>query len=280
MKQRVEEFEKKHDYLVCVDSDGCAMDTMDIKHFHCFGPRAVDVFGIDSVKDEFLEIWNEINLFSMTRGINRFKGLALSFEIANEKGLDVPQLTHVKKWTEESDELSKPSLQREIEKTGEEELKLALLWSDRVNECIEGLSGEDHPFDGVKEGLAELSKIADIAIVSSANGEAVYNEWTKHDLAPYVEVMLGQEAGSKAFCISQLKKHYDSENQVVMVGDAPGDLDAAQQNGVHYYPIVVGKEAESWERLKTEAKDKLVSNDFDEAYQEQLIKEFKEALSK
>ena len=280
MKQRVEEFVKKHDYLVCVDSDGCAMDTMDIKHFHCFGPRAVDVFGIGTVRDEFLEIWNEINLFSMTRGINRFKGLALSFEIANEKGLDVPLLNRVKQWTEESDELSKPSLVREIEKSDDEELKLALEWSDRVNECIEGLTGEDHPFEGVKEGLEALSKVADIAIVSSANGEAVYNEWTNHGLAPYVEVLLGQEAGSKAYCISQLKKLYDSENQIVMVGDAPGDLDAAQQNGVHYYPIIVGKEAESWERLKTEAKEKLLSDQFDKDYQDKLIEEFKAALSK
>ena len=31
-------FEKKRDYLICVDSDGCAMDTMNCKHIHCFGP--------------------------------------------------------------------------------------------------------------------------------------------------------------------------------------------------------------------------------------------------
>ena len=32
------EFTRKHDYLICVDSDGCAMDTMDSKHMLCFGP--------------------------------------------------------------------------------------------------------------------------------------------------------------------------------------------------------------------------------------------------
>ena len=32
------DFQRRHDYLVCVDSDGCAMDTMDCKHIHCFGP--------------------------------------------------------------------------------------------------------------------------------------------------------------------------------------------------------------------------------------------------
>jgi hypothetical protein len=34
-------FERKHDFLVCVDSDGCVMDTMNCKHFHCFGPCMV-----------------------------------------------------------------------------------------------------------------------------------------------------------------------------------------------------------------------------------------------
>lgn len=32
----LKDFAKRKDYLVCVDSDGCAMDTMDIKHFKCF----------------------------------------------------------------------------------------------------------------------------------------------------------------------------------------------------------------------------------------------------
>ena len=68
-------FEKKHDYLVCVDSDGCVMDTMNCKHFHCFGPCMVDEWELDAWREEILDRWNVINLFSMTRGINRFKGL-------------------------------------------------------------------------------------------------------------------------------------------------------------------------------------------------------------
>lgn len=43
----LQEFEKKHDYLICVDSDGCAMDTMDIKHFRCFGPCMVEEWGLE-----------------------------------------------------------------------------------------------------------------------------------------------------------------------------------------------------------------------------------------
>ena len=35
----LDEFVKKKRYLICVDSDGCAMDTMDVKHIRCFGER-------------------------------------------------------------------------------------------------------------------------------------------------------------------------------------------------------------------------------------------------
>ena len=34
---KLSEYKKKKDFLICVDSDGCAMDTMDVKHFLCFG---------------------------------------------------------------------------------------------------------------------------------------------------------------------------------------------------------------------------------------------------
>ena len=57
-------FVKKHDYLVCVDSDGCVMDTMNCKHFHCFGPCMVTEWGLEAWKDEILDRWNVINLFS------------------------------------------------------------------------------------------------------------------------------------------------------------------------------------------------------------------------
>lgn len=49
-------FERKHDYLVCVDSDGCVMDTMNCKHFHCFGPCMVTEWGLEEWKDEILNI--------------------------------------------------------------------------------------------------------------------------------------------------------------------------------------------------------------------------------
>ncbi len=153
-------------------------------------------------------------------------------------------------------------------------LKKALQWSIEVNKAITELEGEDRPFPGCKKGLATVEEVADVAIVSSANGSAVLDEWTRHELAPHVQVMLGQEAGTKAYCIEQLKKFGFDNDHVLMVGDAPGDLEAAQVNGVLYYPILVGKEEFSWERLANEALEKFTNGTFKGEYQEQLIEEF------
>ena len=72
------EFTPRHDFLICVDSDGCAVDTMDVKHKRCFGPCMVAEWGLQQWETPILERWNEINLYTMTRGINRFKGLAMA----------------------------------------------------------------------------------------------------------------------------------------------------------------------------------------------------------
>jgi len=61
--------------------------------------------------------------------------------------------------------------------------------------------------------LIAAKQAADVAIVSSANSEAVLDEWTRYGLAPYVDIMLGQEAGTKAYAIKQLKDFgYDGEH--------------------------------------------------------------------
>ena len=119
MKDRIEDFQKTKDFLICVDSDGCAMDTMDVKHKEAFGPEAVKTWGLHSIQDRFLEVWNDINLYTKTRGINRFKGVVTTFEALEKEGIDMPDISSFKKWTETTNELSAPSLEREIEKTND-----------------------------------------------------------------------------------------------------------------------------------------------------------------
>ena len=81
------DFQKKSDCIVCIDSDGCAMDTMEVKHRTCFGPQWIKTFGLTEHEAECMELWLSINLYSITRGINRFKGLALALAEVEKRGL-------------------------------------------------------------------------------------------------------------------------------------------------------------------------------------------------
>ena len=252
------DYTKHHDYLVCVDSDGCAMDTMDCKHIHCFGPCMVAEWQLEQWKEPILARWNDINLYSMTRGINRFKGLNIMLTEVNEKYTPVESLQDLTAWVNSGAAPSNDAIQKAIDETGSPILKKALSWSKAVNAAIVALPEElKKPFDGAKEGLAAASAFADVAIVSSANRDAVVEEWTKFQLMDHVDIMLAKDMGSKAHCISEMLKFGYDPDKVLMVGDAPGDQDAALQNGVHYYPILVRHEAESWIELQEIGLDKL-----------------------
>ena len=143
-------FEKKHDYLVCVDSDGCVMDTMNCKHFHCFGPCMVEEWKLAEWREEILHRWNEINLYQMTRGINRFAGLAQALTEINEKYTPINGVEAFCAWAEKSPELSNNALKRKIELGGESAIfKKALAWSLAVNKAINELPEEEKlPFEG------------------------------------------------------------------------------------------------------------------------------------
>ena len=255
-------------FVVCIDSDGCAMDTMDIKHIRFFGPLAAKFFKIQN-QEVYLKEWNRVNLFSETRGINRFKGLLLSLEFAKEHSEAIEDFTVFANWCNHTTSLSNQSLEEEITKHNDPVLVKALEWSKAVNHGIETeLVGEDKPFEGVKSALEEISKVAQIAIVSSANSEAVNSEWKRHELMPFVSEFFGQERGSKAAAIKEIKSLGFEKEKILMVGDAPGDLDAAKVNEVHFYPILFGKEKESWETLVTKILPEFIDGHYnDEEYQ-------------
>jgi len=262
-------FVKKHDYLVCVDSDGCVMDTMNCKHFHCFGPCMVTEWGLEEWREEILDRWNVINLFSMTRGINRFKGLAMALGEINEKYKPIVGIAALQHWADTAPALSNDEVAKAAAEATDPDAKLvlskALSWSKAVNAAIVDLDESlKVPYNGAKEGLAAAHTFADVAMVSSANRDAVEEEWGKFGLLEHTDIVLAQDVGSKAACIAAMLKFGYDVNKVVMVGDAPGDCDAAEKNGVHYYPILVNHEKESWDEAINLAFGKLQSGEYAE----------------
>ncbi len=270
----LQHFVKNREYLVCVDSDGCAMDTMDIKHFRCFGPCMVEEWGLEEWAQPILARWNEINLYTMTRGVNRFKGLAMALDEINAQYTAIEGLDELKAWAASAPELSNGALEKALPAAQGPCLAKALSWSKKVNAAINALpESEKKPFDGAAAGLAAAHAAADVAVVSSANREAVEEEWARCGLLGSVDVLCCQDAGSKAACIAQLKAKGYAPDHILMVGDAPGDKAAAEKNGVWFYPILVRHEAESWAELVSTALARLTSGAY-APYGETLAEKF------
>ncbi len=262
------EFTPRHDCLICVDSDGCAVDTMDVKHKCCFGPCMVAEWGLQQWETPILERWNEINLYTMTRGINRFKGLAMALCEIDKQYTSIEGVDELRHWTDEASELSNKALEAEIAQNNSAVLKKALRWSKAVNRSIGELPWEvKKAFPGVKEAFEAAKAFADIAVVSSANRDAVEEEWQRFGLLGLVDLTLCQDVGSKAHCIEELKRKGYAPNRILMVGDAPGDEDAAAVNGVLYYPILVSREAESWQLFRDEALARFINGAYAGEYQ-------------
>lgn len=273
----LDDFKRNKRFAVCVDSDGCAMDTMNIKHFRCFGPCMVEEWGLEQWRDDILLRWNVINLYSGTRGINRFKGLAMALGEINRQYTPIDGIELLVDWAGHVPEFSNDAVAK---KAAEHPIfDKALRWSQAVNRAIEALPPEEvKPFARVKEALAAAHRVADVVVVSSANPEAVRDEWKRYGLIGDVDLLCTQEMGSKAYCIGKLvEKGYDA---ILMCGDAPGDEEAARKNHVLYYPILVSHEDESWRRFLDEALERFTEGTFAGAYQQTLVDAFNANLGR
>lgn len=278
--KNIKEFVKRHPYLVCLDSDGCAIDGMTIKHLQCFGPCAVEEWGLGDYREELLQYWNEINLYRMTRGINRFRGLAFLLQYAKEKGYIDNAVECYQEWADSSPELSEAALEREIARKDDEMLKKALSWSRAVNRRIAAIPWEKKPaFKGVQETLEKAHARADVAVISAANAAAVEEEWRRNGLVEHADVCMTQEYGSKADCIKKLLQYGYEPEQVIMLGDAPGDHVAANKNGVLFFPILAGREIKSWEEFYDSVFDMFVQGEYDGEMQKKYLKEFEGNLA-
>lgn len=273
-------YEKQHDFLIGIDSDGCAFDTMEIKHKECFIPNTVQYFGLQAVSKFAREAAEFVNLYSKWRGINRFPALTMTLDLLEERadvqrrGVTIPKLQGVRTWIENETKLGNPALESAVEQSGDPDLKRALDWSvavnDRVAEMVEGVS----PFPNVRESLQALHSVADMIVCSATPNAALKQEWEEHGIAKFVKGICGQEAGSKKETLGQAKDFGYADGHVLMIGDAPGDMKAAKAVGALFYPINPGDEEASWQRFHDVAKDKFLNLEFAGEYEAQLIAEF------
>lgn len=274
----------KHDYFVAIDSDGCAFDTMEIKHKECFIPNIINIWNLQSVSKYARAAAEFVNLYSQWRGVNRFPGLIMVFDLLKEwpdvqkRGVTIPVAQSLRDWIKRETKLANPTLKAEVDKTNDPVLKQALKWSEAVNATIADMVHSVPPFPFLPETLEKISGWADIIVCSATPGEALQREWEEHDIAKFARVIAGQEMGSKKEHIHLASHGKYPKDHLLMIGDAPGDLKAAKANEAFFFPINPGQEEKSWELFYKKGADRFYEGNYSEEYEAGLIAEFNKLL--
>lgn len=278
------ELKPQHKFFVGIDSDGCAFDSMEIKHKECFCPNIIKHWRLQPISKYAREAVEFVNLYSKWRGTNRWPALVLTLDLLRERpevtarNCRVAQASKVREFVSSGKPLSNDGLKAYMAEHPDQELDRALEWSAAVNRSIADIVFELPPFPYVRECLTRLQSEADSVVVSQTPGEALLREWQEHDIAKYVRAIAGQEMGTKKQHLKLAAGDKYAPNHLLMIGDAPGDLDAARANHALFFPINPGQEAESWERLFREGIDKFLREEFDGSYESALIAEFEKLL--
>ncbi|MDD9867449.1 MAG: HAD hydrolase-like protein [Verrucomicrobiales bacterium] len=277
--QVLRDFQPKQDFFIGIDSDGCVFDSMEIKHKECFAPMFVKHHNLQAVSKYAREVWDFVNLYSKTRGANRFPALTRALNLLRERpevqarNVNVPIYPALDEWMERETKLGNATLAAEVE-GGNEGLAHIKVWSEGVNEQVADIVHGVPPFPLLRETLEKALGQADMMVISQTPCDALEREWAEHDISRFVEIIAGQEMGTKTEHLKFAAVDKYAAEKILMIGDAPGDHKAAKANGVLFYPILPGREEDSWERLHGEALDRFFAGTYAGEYEEKLFAEF------
>ncbi len=128
-------------FFIGIDSDGCVFDTMEPKQKEFFCPNVIRYFGLLPVSRAARETWEFVNLYSKTRGVNRFIALVKAFDLlkerkdVNSRGFRVPELGPVQRWIEKET--------RRTRRRDDPNVHMSLNWQTD-SQCPPGSAGHRH----------------------------------------------------------------------------------------------------------------------------------------
>lgn len=280
LQQTLKDLQPTQEFFIGIDSDGCAFDTMEIKQKECFCPNFIKYYGLQKISKYARETWEFTNLYSKTRGVNRFLAVLETFRLlaqrpeVHARGMELPDMSELIRWTQNETKLGNPTLIEYAKTVNHPDIDLALEWSLQVNQDIKDMVFGMPPFPGVRESLEKINKKADSLVVSQTPLEALEREWEENEIDGFVRLICGQEYGTKTEHLELAAKGKYPDDKILMIGDAPGDLKAAKENEVLFFPINPGHEEDSWDRLLNEGLDKFFSGTFTGSYEQTLLDEF------
>lgn len=282
--QELKDLKPEKDFLIGFDSDGCIFDSMDVKHKECFCPAFIDNFDLQGASNLSREVWEFVNLRSKFRGLNRFLAVIEAINLISARdeltlrSIEVPSIAGLINWSRSGTKLGQAALENTVAVNPDPDLVRALNWSRDVSAAVAKIIRNLPPFPQVRGVLESISEKADLMVVSQTPTVDLEREWNEYSIADFVRVIAGQEWGTKSEHLKYAAVGKYDADKILLVGDAPGDLLAAEKNGVLFYPIVPGNEDASWNRFRDEAVDRFFAGEYAGAYQEGLLADFDAAL--
>jgi phosphoglycolate phosphatase-like HAD superfamily hydrolase len=277
----LKELTPEYEFFIGIDSDGCAFDTMELKHKECFTPNIIKYWNLQAVSKYAREAAEFVNLYSKWRGINRWPALVMVFDLLRERPeviarkIEIPSAGRLREFIADDDfPKSDAGLKAYFEDNPDPEIEQGLAWTTAVNQTVADMVHGLKPFPYMADSLAYLADKADMIVVSATPVGALNTEWTGAGIAQYVKAIAGQEMGKKQTHLELAAKGKYPSDKILMVGDAPGDMKAAKAVGALFYPINPGQEEGSWKRFFQEGMHKFLAGEYAGVYERELIAEF------
>ena len=249
---------QRHETLVGIDSDGCVFDSLPVKLHNHVVPLVIRWWGLDPVAERVRHHADRINLFSASRGGNRFPNLILLFEAlaaepeVRHRQVALPDLAALRRFCESGVALGNATLAEAIARDPEPELRRVLAWSRALSHDIDTCMDPVPPFVWARRSLERMAQSSDLVVISQTPEAAIRREWRHHGIDHLVSGIAGQEQGSKARQLAQANGERYPAGRMLMIGDAPGDHRAAVESGAIFFPILPGAEETSWRHFHDE----------------------------
>ena len=286
--KNLEDHIPEKNFFVGLDSDGTVFNSMELKHKDCFVGCLIRAFSFAPIAHEVHLVWNYVNIFSKTRGTNRFKALILTFDYLSKmesvikSGINIPKLDSIRDWLISNKPLTNEILKKIIFDSTENEkpyLENAFIWSENVNETVKKTVFNLPPMHGALNAMSKIKKFADIVVISNTPIKTLNREWSENNIESNVLYIGGQETGTKIEMLNAVAKNKYKNENILIIGDSFGDLNAAKNINALFFPILPLKEEESWELFNQKAFQSFLDESFSGEFENNLIEKFHSTLN-
>lgn len=239
--------------LVVVESEGAVFDSLAFRHEHGYLPAFVGRFAWGADPAVCARIWRAVALRSRLRGEDPLVLLPVALRLLNGRYPSVRRAA-VARSLEVRASAPGPAGAK-ADRTEDPAWRLARDWLSMAEGLLRD-AGPSEAFPEAREFLARLvagSPRSDVLVHSRLPEALALHRWEMAGMGGCFGRIAGRERGDMTeYLRSALDSGYDVRPMLV-IGSCRSSWVAAQASGARFYPIIPGKEGESWKALASGA---------------------------